>query len=149
MKAIKIIFIVMLMFFLASCSSMKLEPANFAWPIESVITTDNSGNVFIERFTTEFNASNLFRAEFGETTEIANKELRVIRDQLGYYVMTSPGFMNVYVFEVDNGALVQVNKIFISKEGVVNPALNQRSPNIELISNGVSYLIDSKGLKRK
>lgn len=138
-----------LLLMVIGCSSLTLEPANFAWPIESVITTDDSGNVFIERFTTEFNASNLFRAEFGETTEIANKELRVIRDQLGYYVMTSPGFMNVYVFEVDNGALVQVNKIFISKEGIVNPALNQRPPNIELISNGVSYFIDSKGLKRK
>lgn len=138
-----------LLLLVIGCSSLTLEPANFAWPIESVLTTDDQGNVYIERFTTGFNASNLFRAEFGEATTIANKELRVIRDQLGYYVMTSPGFMNVYVFEVDNGALVRVNKIFISKEGILNPALNQRSPNIELISNGVSYLLDSKGLKRK
>lgn len=131
------------------CSSLTLEPANFAWPIESVLITDDQGNVYIERFTTEFNASNLFRTEFGETTEIANKELRVIRDQLGYYVMTSPGFMNVYVFEVDNGVLVQTQKIFISKDGITNPALNQRLPHIELISDGTSYLLDSKGLKRK
>jgi len=138
-----------LLLLVIGCSSLTLEPASFAWPIESVITTGDSGNIFIERFSIEFNAANLFRAEFGETTEIANKELRVIRDQLGYYVVTSPGFMNVYVFEVDNGALVQVNKIFISKEGIVNPALNQRSPHIELISNGVSHLLNSKGLKRK
>ncbi|HET56621.1 MAG TPA: hypothetical protein ENN33_15610 [Ignavibacteria bacterium] len=146
---IKQISAITLLLLVIGCSSLTLEPANFAWPIESVLTTDDQGNVYIERFTTGFNASNLFRAEFGEATEIANKELRVIRDQLGYYVMTSPGFMNVYVFEVDNGALVRVNKIFISKEGIMNPVLNQRMPHIELISNGVSYLLDSKGLKRK
>ena len=57
--------------------------------------------------------------------------------------------MNVYVFEADNGALVQTNKVFISKEGLANPALNQRAPNIELLDNGEVYIIDSKGLKRK
>lgn len=149
MKVIKIIFIAMLMFFLASCSSIKLEPANFAWPIESVVTADDNGNVTIDRYSTEFNVSALFKAELGDSIIVSGKELRIIRDNLGNYLMTSQGFMNVYVFIMDNGAFVQTNKIFISKEGLMNPAFNQRTPNIELVDNDITYIIDSKGLKRK
>lgn len=142
----KIILLTGILFF-AGCSSIKLEPANFAWPIENVVTTDESGSVVIDRYSTEFNASNLFKAEFGDSTEIAGKELRVIRDQFGFYFMTAKGFMNVYVFEVDNGKFVQYGKIFITKEGMTNPALNQRAPNIELLDNDRTYILDSKGIK--
>lgn len=135
--------------FFAGCSSIKLEPANFAWSIENVVTTDESGSVVIDRYSTEFNASNLFKAEFGDSTEIAGKELRVIRDQFGFYFMTAKGFMNVYVFEVDNGKFVQSGKIFITKEGMTNPALNQRAPNIELLDNDRTYILDSKGIKER
>ncbi|WKZ69748.1 MAG: hypothetical protein QY331_00605 [Melioribacteraceae bacterium] len=149
MKAIKMFFLVMLVFLLASCSSIKLEPANFAWPIESVVATDDNGNVAIERYSTEFNASALFRTELGDSVIVPGRELRIIRDNLGNYLMTSQGFMNVYVFIIDEGAFVQTNKIFISKEGMTNPAFNQRTPNIELVDNEITYIIDSKGSKRK
>lgn len=142
----KIVLLIGILFF-TGCSSIKLEPANFAWPIENVVTTDESGSVVIDRYSTEFNASNLFKAEFGDSTEIAGKELRVIRDQFGFYFMTAKGFMNVYVFEVDNGKFVQSGKIFITKEGMTNPALNQRAPNIELLDNDRTYILDSKGIK--
>lgn len=144
----KIVLLIGILFF-AGCSSIKLEPANFAWPIENVVTTDESGSVVIDRYSTEFNASNLFKAEFGDSTEIAGKELRVIRDQFGFYFMTAKGFMNVYVFEVDNGKFVQSGKIFITKEGMTNPALNQRAPNIELLDNDRTYILDSKGIKER
>ena len=142
----KLILLIGILFF-AGCSSIKLEPANFAWPIENVVTTDESGSVVIDRYSTEFNASNLFKAEFGDSTEIAGKELRIIRDQFGFYFMTAKGFMNVYVFEVDNGKFVQYGKIFITREGMTNPALNQRAPNIELLDNDRTYILDSKGIK--
>lgn len=148
MKPIKFLVISLLLLFTA-CSSVKLEPADFAWPIESVLTTDADGNVSIDRYSTEFNAANLFKAELGDSAMVANKELRIIRDKFGYYVMTSPGFMNVYVFQMSDGSFVQTNKIFITKEGLTSPALNQRSPNIELVNEGQVYIIDSKGLKRK
>lgn len=148
MKQIKY-FIIPLLLLFSACSTIKLEPANFAWPIESVLTTDAAGTVSIERYSTEFSATNLFKAEFGDSAVVANKELRIIRDKLGYYLMISPGFMNVYVFEMNDGSFVQTNKIFITKEGLTNPAFNQRSPNIELLNNGQTYILDSKGLKRK
>ena len=148
MKPIKL-FIIMLLLLFTACSTIKLEPADFSWPIESVLITDAEGNVNIERYSTEFNASNLFKAEVGDSAVVANKEVRVIRDKAGYYLMTSPGFMNVYVFELSDGAFVQTNKIFITKKGLTNPAFNQRTPNVELVNEGQIYIIDSKGLKRK
>ncbi len=143
------IFLVIFTAVLTGCTSLTLTPANFAWPIENVVTTDNTGSVVIDRYSTEFNASNLFKAEFGDSTEIAGKELRVIRDQFGFYFMTAEGFMNVYVFEVDNGKFVQSGKIFITKDGMTNPALNQRAPNIELLYDGRAYILDNKGVKER
>jgi hypothetical protein len=143
------IFLVIFTAVLTGCTSLTLTPANFAWPIENVVTTDNTGSVVIDRYSTEFNASNLFKAEFGDSTEIVGKELRVIRDQFGFYFMTAEGFMNVYVFEVDNGKFVQSGKIFITKDGMTNPALNQRAPNIELLDDGRAYILDNKGVKER
>ncbi|MDZ7764344.1 MAG: hypothetical protein U5K00_07935 [Melioribacteraceae bacterium] len=147
MKLLKIILLVFT-FALTSCTSITLTPANFAWPIESVVTTDEMGNVSIERYSTEFNSSEIFKNEFGDSVEVANRELRVIRDHLGYYLMTAKGFMNVYVFESKDGAFNQINKIFIAKEGLQNPALNQRTPNVELLDGEKKYILNSKGTVR-
>jgi len=136
-------------FILSACTSVTLSPANFAWPIESVLTTDATGKVVIDRYSTEFNASNLFKAEFGDSTEVANKEIRIIRDQLGYYVMTAKGFMNVYVFEVNDGAFKLANKVFVTKEGLSKPALNQREPYIEVLDGENKYIIGTKGTARQ
>lgn len=147
MKLLKIILLVFT-FALTSCTSITLTPANFAWPIESVVTTDEMGSVSIERYSTEFNSSEIFKNEFGDSVEVANRELRVIRDHLGYYLMTAKGFMNVYVFESKDGAFNQINKIFIAKEGLQNPALNQRTPNVELLDGEKKYILNSKGTVR-
>lgn len=144
MKLLKIILLVFT-FALTSCTSITLTPANFAWPIESVVTTDEMGNVSIERYSTEFNSSEIFKNEFGDSVEVANRELRVIRDHLGYYLMTAKSFMNVYVFESKDGTFNQINKIFIAKEGLQNPALNQRTPNVELLDGEKKYILNSKG----
>ncbi len=142
------ILLLSLIFVLSACTTVTLTPANFAWPIEDVLTTDEKGNVAIDRYSTEFNASELFRAEFGDSAVVANKQLRIIRDHLGYYVMTAPNFMNAYVFESEDGAFKLVNKVFITKDGLQNPALNQRSPNVELIDGDKKYVINSKGTVR-
>lgn len=145
---IKFFIVITLILGFTSCTSLTLTPANFAWPIESVVTTDEMGNVSIERYSTEFNSSEIFKNEFGDSVEVANRELRVIRDHLGYYLMTAKGFMNVYVFESKDGAFNQINKIFITKEGLQNPALNQRTPNVELLDGEKKYILNSKGTVR-
>lgn len=148
MKTKSLLFLASL-FILSACSSVTLSPANFAWPIENVVTTDGDGNVIIDRYSTEFNAANLFKAEFGDSTNVANKQIRIIRDQLGYYVMTAKGFMNVYVFEIDNGTFTLANKVFVTKEGLNNPAFNQRQPYIEVLDGDNKYVIGTKGTARQ
>ena len=40
------------------------------------------------------------------------------------------------------------NKIFISEFGIEDPALNQRSPYIELIDSGKSLYLTNNGINR-
>ncbi len=132
MKINKYILISLLAVF-CSCSSLLLEPADFAWPVESVIKVNNQGDINIDRYSTKVNVKNLFTAETGDSTAYQNKELRVIRDSQGLYFMTAENFKNVYVFNVDDGALKLANKIEITDStGLSNPAFNQRPPFVSL-----------------
>lgn len=130
-----------------SSSSVLLEPADFAWPIESVLTTDANGNVSIERYSSEFNVTNLFTIEYGDSTIAANKEVRIIRGQDGYYYMTAAGFKNVYLFFAKEGTLILEKKVLVNAEGISEPVFNQRKPYVELIDGEMSYQINSQGLK--
>ena len=62
--------------------------------------------------------SGLFFEEFQDSLSYKGKEVRMIRDNQGFYFMTSTNFKNVYVFKADEGKLVQENKIFISEFGL-------------------------------
>jgi hypothetical protein len=124
----------LLLIFLTACSSLVLKPADFAWPVESVLNIDNDGNVAINRYSESFNAKPLFYKETGDSLAYQNQQLRVIRNKDGYYFMVANNFKNVYVFNEKDGAFHLEKKILISKkEGVQNPAFNQRSPFIELV----------------
>ena len=137
-----------LLLMVSACTTLTLSPANFAWPIETVLTTGSGGDVTEERYSFSFNASSLIKAEMGETASVEGITLRVIRDYEGYYFMIAEDFMYVYVFESKDGAFMQVNKIFISKEGINSPAFNQRTPYVELLSSGTALLLDKNGTKR-
>jgi hypothetical protein len=144
-KLIKIIS-VLLFVMVASCSTLKLEPADFAWPVESVLVVDENGNVTEERYSIIFNTKSLFFEETENSSSYKDKEIRILRDTQGFYFITSENFKNVYVFEMDEGAMELDNTILISELGIQGPALNQRSPYIELISNGKSILLTNDGI---
>jgi len=123
-----------LLIFLTACSSLVLKPADFSWPVESVLDIGNDGNVAIERYSESFNTKGLFYKEMGDSLAYQDQKLRVIRNKDGYYFMIANNFKNVYVFNEKDGAFHLEKKIAISeKEGVQNPAFNQRSPFIELV----------------
>ena len=147
MKSIKIISIVFLGF-AASCSTLKLQPADFAWPVESVLAVDDNGTVTEERYSINFDTRGLFYEEFRDSSSYKGKEIRLLRDTNGFYFITSKGFKNVYVFKIDYGALLLDNKIFISELGVQDPAFNQRPPYIELIDNGKNLYLTNTGIDR-
>ncbi|GBD90765.1 hypothetical protein BMS3Abin04_01484 [bacterium BMS3Abin04] len=118
---------------LFGCASVTLEPADFAWPVESVLNVDKTGMVQDNRFSFSVNVKPLFFAEQQDSTDLNMNTVRIIRGVKGYYYMIASGFKNIYSFNVSDGTMVLYNKIFISEIGVELPAFNQRSPNIELL----------------
>jgi hypothetical protein len=132
---------------LASCSVLTLQPANFSWPLESVLPVDNNGKVIDDRYSIEVNTVGLFFEEFQDSLSYKGKEIRMIRDNQGFYFMTASNFKNVYVFKADEGKLVQENKIFISEFGLKTPAFNQRDPYIELVDGTNKMNLTHKGIE--
>ena len=139
----------LLLVIVAACSVLKLQPADFAWPIESVIAVDENGTVSDDRYSIIFDTRALFFEETEDSSAYAGKKLRMLRDTNGYYFITAEKFKNVYVFQMENGAMVLNNKIFISEFGIEAPALNQRTPYIELIDGGKSLYLTNNRIDRK
>lgn len=146
MKAVKYL-ISFLIFAAAGCSSLILKPADFAWPIESVLKVNEDGNVQEKRFSLSFNSKELFLKETGDSLGYQNKNLHVIRGYKGFYFMTSDNFKNVYVFDASDASFKLENKIEISDSaGIENPAFNQRSPYIELIYGDKKINLTDEGI---
>ena len=128
-----------------ACSVLTLQPANFAWPLESILPVDDKGKVTDDRYSLEVNTVGLFFEEFQDSLSYNGKEIRMIRDNQGFYFLTASNFKNVYVFKADEGKLVQENKIFISEFGLQTPAFNQRDPYIELVDGTYKMNLTYKG----
>jgi hypothetical protein len=146
MRLVKSSLIIFLTFF-AACTSLVLEPADFTWPVESVLKIGDDGNVSEERYSFSFNAKELFLKETEDSSSYMNKNLRVIRDSKGFYYMTSNNFKNVYVFTADEGNFSLKNKIEIGETSMENPAFNQRHPYIELLNGDKKIYLTHEGIK--
>tara|TARA_R100001143_G_scaffold63515_2_gene71259 strand:+ start:53945 stop:54382 length:438 start_codon:yes stop_codon:yes gene_type:complete len=110
-------------------SSLILENVDFSQPIESVLVPDSDQMVHDQRFAVKFSISPILTEE--NLTEI--DEIRLIRNRAGFYFVTAAGFNNVYVFTPGESVLELVEKVFISENGLSQPAFNQRETYIELI----------------
>jgi hypothetical protein len=138
----------LLLVFATACSTLKLKQADFAWPVESVIAVDENGKVSDDRYSISFDTKTLFFEETEDSSAYVGKKLRMLRDINGYYFITAEKFKNVYVFQMDNGAMVLNKKIFISELGMEDPALNQRAPYIELIDGSKRLYLTINGIDR-
>ena len=149
MKIIKFS-LILLIVSLGACSTLTLQPADFAWPLESVLAVDNDGNVKEDRYSLSFNTKDLFLEETGDSLGYKGKEIRLIRDAKGFYYITAQNFKNVYVFTDEEGKLSLDNKIVISEEAVMkDPVFNQRPPYIELIDGLNKHLLSNEGIKNE
>jgi hypothetical protein len=137
-----------LLLILAACSSLKLKPADYAWPIENVLKVDNKGFVDEQRYSFTLKVKSLFFEEFADSTNFTGKELRIIRDKIGFFYITGKDFKNVYVFNTDESSMVLEKKILVNEKGLSAPAFNQKTPNIELLDGQSKYLLNNKGLVR-
>ena len=114
------------------CSSLTLQPGDFAWPVESVTKVDASGAVVDNQYYFTLNVKNLLYAETQDSVHLSDISIRIIRDGRGFYYITASKFKNVYVFQQIDGGLKAVNTIPVSKDGLINPYMNQRPPYIQL-----------------
>lgn len=147
MKHIKLFLIFTSITLLAACSSLLLEPAQFSWPIESVLKVDKDGFVKEDRHSINFNTKALFFDETQDSLSYAGKTLHLIRNNEGFYFMTANDFKNVYVFSVQKNAFSLQNKILVKETGLLNPAFNQRSSFVELLDDGKTYKLTSEGIE--
>ena len=130
-----------------ACSMLTLQPADFSWPVESLLKVDDQGNVTEDRYATSFNTVGLFYEEFQDSMAYKGKSIHLIRNNRGDYFITGNEFKNVYVFKASEGTLVLEKKIFISEFGLKQPALNQRSPYIELLDGDNKMNLTSDGIE--
>lgn len=129
-----------------ACSSLKLSPAEFGWPVESVQKIDKDGFVKEDRYSVSFNTKALFLEEMQDSMAYQGKDLRMIRNQDGYYFITSKGFKNVYIFKPAEASLELKEKILINENGMNNPFLNQRNPYIELVDGEFKVYLSGEGI---
>jgi len=135
--------------FFSACSSLVLSPAEFGWPVESVVRVQDDGTVFEDRYSITFNSKVLFFEETSDSNAYIEKELRLIRNDGGYYFITTSGFKNVYVFESSEGSMNLKSKIFISEFGLKKPYFNQRTPYIELVDGDKKLYLDNNGIAKE
>jgi hypothetical protein len=131
---------IILSFILTGCSSLTLKPGDFAWPIESVLSIDDQGNVQTRLYSFSFNVKELLFAETQDSVHVSKVSLRMIRDVKGFYFITASKFKNVYVFEQTEGGLKLNNKILVAPDGLNEPFFNQQVPFIQLV-NGQNHTL--------
>ena len=135
---------VALLFGAAACGpSLVVQNVDYAQPIESVLTPDSDNQVHDQRYAIKFNISDILEEEGSSSVD----EIRLIRNNAGYYFVTAAGFNNVYVFETGESELSLITKIEITSDGLGQPAFNQRDNNIELVDreSGDTYNLDHNG----
>jgi hypothetical protein len=118
---------------LSSCSSLNIEGAQFAWPVESVLTVTPSNWVDDGKRSVAFSVAGIALEEFADSSSLKGKQVRVIQNLEGYYFVTGKQFRHVYVFAPAPSALHLEAKIEVAPGGLKEPAMNQRPPYIELL----------------
>jgi hypothetical protein len=134
MRSTPFVFICMLVVLFTGCSPFMLRPVDFSWPIEVAVKPDGKGNVQVARYQVSFNAKALLFVELQDSVSVTKHMLHILRDHDGYYYITAKGFKNVYVFEPCEGALKLEKKILVSEKGLEAPAMNQKTPYVQLVN---------------
>lgn len=133
--------------FMASCSSLSIQNADYGWPVEVVATVSRSNMVSAERYGLTFSMAKIAAHEFQDSTALYGSTVRFIRSNVGYYFVSGPRFKHVYVFSPADRELVGENIIAVSETGLQNPKFNLRDPYVELLdSDGYRKLLTHKAI---
>lgn len=138
----KILILVSTVLMASGCATIVLEPADFSWPVETVLKVDANGFISEERHTFDINTKPIFYEEFSDSNSYAGKEIRIIRNKDGYYYFTGEGFKNVYMLQSIVGGMKLKEKLSVSDSLTLKmPAFNQKSSGIELTDGSTKYFI--------
>jgi hypothetical protein len=132
-RLVKICLVPAALLLMASCSSLKLDLVDFGWPVESVVTVTSANKIEDVRYSVTAWVAGLAQEEFQDSTALHGAKLRLLRSSEGYYFLTGPKFKHVYVFSPGPSSLLLNRAIPVSEVGLRNPALNQRTPYVELL----------------
>jgi hypothetical protein len=147
MNKLVILLSILCMVLLLSCSSLTLENVDYGWPVESVTTVSPTNMVSEGRYALSFSVAPIAQEEFQDTTALRGSQVRILRNQEGYYFLTGPRFKHVYVFKPGRHELNEQKIIEISQTGLQNPALNLRPPYVELLDGeGFRKIMDRSGI---
>ncbi|MEX2640746.1 MAG: hypothetical protein WD266_08650, partial [Balneolales bacterium] len=102
---------------LGACGSLVIENVDYAQPIESVLSVQDDGTVEDVRSGLSFSIMPLQNEETGDTTSVTTPEIRIIRNQEGYYFVTAPGYAHVFVLRPQAGELQLHETILIDENG--------------------------------
>ena len=131
---------------LSGCMQLTLEPVDYSWGLESVLSVDQNGETKGPPKTPSFNAGELYLLELGGMPSNGEPTIRLIRNRRGYYFVTAPSFKHVYVFEPGVERLTLYGKIPVDEGGMARPAFNQRDPYIQLINGKQVLMLTEKGI---
>jgi hypothetical protein len=130
---------------LASCG-LTIEGARFGWPVESVLPVGEDNVVVDGRYGLQFSVEAIAQEEFESPGALRGKEIRLLRSIEGYYFLTAKRFKHVYVLESGELELTLQTRILVAEQGLLDPALNQRAPYIELLDGGKVVRLTSDGI---
>ncbi|MFA5834188.1 MAG: hypothetical protein WDA22_12005 [Bacteroidota bacterium] len=135
MKKVLVLISIIASLTIIGCSSLQLQPADFAWAAEEIVEVGAKGMVDAKRYSVAFNVTALLAKEFATDSAAAKdtKEIRLIRDKAGFYYLTGKKFKNVYVLAQGDGALSVSNTLVISVEKTMDdPKFDQKDTYVEL-----------------
>jgi len=130
---VKICFAPAALLVFSSCSSLKMDYVDFGWPVESVVTVSSVNKIEDLRYSVSAWVAGLAQEEFQDSTALHGAKLRLLRSSEGYYFLTGPRFKHVYVFSPGPSSLILNKSIPVAEGGLRNPALNQRTPYVEVV----------------
>lgn len=137
--------------FTSACKTFEVQNVNYAHQVESVLEPNEEGQVSDSRYGISFNILPFQFQEMEDSSSVLVEQVRLIRNNRGYYFITANGFNNVYVMEPIESGLKLKEKITISESGLIKPAFNLRSPFVQLVDIETSeiYTMNEKGIKKE
>lgn len=135
--------------FTACKPSFQVSNVDYAHQLESVLEPDQNGNVTDNRHGLSFNIMPFQMEEFQDTSDVLVNEVRLIRNNSGYYFITADEFKHVYVMRPEISKLELEKKILINNKGLHKPAFNYRPPFIQLVETESSafFNLNEKGIQ--